>query len=109
MFPALVAGVAFAAIGIGALVPARDHVDRGGEPLHPQHLQGLHQADATPKQETQVSKIVVPAGEGGRAGLRLTMDKTVAINFQLLGGIWILQTSRHWWAACSPAGSTAGR
>ena len=35
-----------------------DHVDRGGEPVHPQHLPGRSSSrDATPQQEATVSKI----------------------------------------------------
>ena len=48
--------------------------------------------DATPPQEAKVSKLVSLRGQGVRADLRATLDKQNAINFQLLGGIWILQT-----------------
>src|SRR6478752_4013113 len=48
--------------------------------------------DATPAQETKVSKLVSLLVKVGALAFVLTMDKTVAINFQLLGGIWILQT-----------------
>ena len=72
--------------------PGGDHVDRGGEPLHPQHLQGLHQAGRDARagdQGLQAGSLLVKVGA---LAFVLTMDKTVAINFQLLGGIWILQT-----------------
>jgi SSS family solute:Na+ symporter len=52
----------------------------------------LIKPDATPAQETAVSKIVSLVVKVGALVFVLTMDKTVAINFQLLGGIWILQT-----------------
>ena len=45
-----------------------------------------------PQQETKVSKLVSLLVKVGALVFVLTMDKTVAINFQLLGGIWILQT-----------------
>jgi SSS family solute:Na+ symporter len=48
--------------------------------------------DATPEQETKVSKITSLLVKVGALIFVLGMDKTVAINFQLLGGIWILQT-----------------
>ncbi|MGW4159647.1 sodium:solute symporter, partial [Streptomyces sp. NPDC004788] len=48
--------------------------------------------DATAEQETKVSKLVSLLVKVGALVFVLTMDKTVAINFQLLGGIWILQT-----------------
>ena len=69
-----------------------DHVDRGGQHLHPQHLQGVAQADATPAQEAQVSKLVSLVVKAVALVFVLTLDKQNAINFQLLGGIWILQT-----------------
>lgn len=70
MFPDWFAGVAFAAIGIGALVAGRDHVDRRGEPLHPQHLQGLHQAGRHPGPGDQGLQAGLAAGQGRCAGLR---------------------------------------
>ena len=48
-----------------------DHVDRGGEPVHPQHLQGVHQARTpTRRQEAKVSKIVSLVVKFGRAAVR---------------------------------------
>ena len=44
MFPDWFAGVAFAAIGDRRARARGDHVDRGGEPVHAQHLQGVPQA-----------------------------------------------------------------
>ena len=92
MFPAWFAGVAFAAIGIGALVPAAIMSIAAANLFTRNIYQDFLRPDATPAQETKVSKLVSLLVKVGALVFVLTMDKTVAINFQLLGGIWILQT-----------------
>ncbi|CAG7605000.1 monocarboxylate uptake permease MctP [Actinacidiphila bryophytorum] len=92
MFPSWFAGVAFAAIGIGALVPAAIMSIAAANLFTRNIYKDLIKPDATPAQETAVSKIVSLVVKVGALVFVLTMDKTVAINFQLLGGIWILQT-----------------
>ena len=47
---------------------------------------------ATPQQEAKVSKLVSLIVKLGALVFVLGMDQTSAINLQLLGGIWILQT-----------------
>jgi SSS family solute:Na+ symporter len=102
------AGVAFAAIAIGALVPRRHHVDRRGEPVHAQHLQGVPQDDATPAQEAQMSKLISLVVKVGALVVIWLFDVQFALDFQLIGGIIIIQTLPAIVAVCSPAGSTAG-
>ncbi|MGW7359823.1 monocarboxylate uptake permease MctP [Streptomyces sp. NPDC054802] len=92
MFPAWFAGVAFAAIGIGALVPAAIMSIAAANLFTRNIYKDFIRPDATPAQETKVSKLVSLLVKVGALVFVLTMDKTVAINFQLLGGIWILQT-----------------
>lgn len=92
MFPSWFAGVAFAAIGIGALVPAAIMSIAAANLFTRNVYKDFIKPDATPAQETQVSKVVSLLVKVGALVFVLTMDKTVAINFQLLGGIWILQT-----------------
>ncbi|WP_369035886.1 monocarboxylate uptake permease MctP [Streptomyces adonidis] len=92
MFPAWFAGVAFAAIGIGALVPAAIMSIAAANLFTRNIYKDFLKPDATPEQETKVSKLVSLLVKVGALVFVLTMDKTVAINFQLLGGIWILQT-----------------
>ena len=48
--------------------------------------------DATPRQEAQVSKLVSLVVKFVALLFVLFLDRQNAINFQLLGGIWILQT-----------------
>ncbi|MEI5519977.1 sodium:solute symporter family protein [Streptomyces brasiliscabiei] len=92
MFPDWFAGVAFAAIGIGALVPAAIMSIAAANLFTRNIYKDFIRPDATPAQETKVSKLVSLLVKVGALAFVLTMDKTVAINFQLLGGIWILQT-----------------
>ncbi|WP_447039906.1 monocarboxylate uptake permease MctP [Streptomyces sp. DSM 118878] len=92
MFPDWFTGVAFAAIGIGALVPAAIMSIAAANLFTRNIYKDFIRPDATPAQETKVSKLVSLLVKVGALAFVLTMDKTVAINFQLLGGIWILQT-----------------
>lgn len=92
MFPDWFAGVAFAAIGIGALVPAAIMSIAAANLFTRNIYKDFLRPDATPQEETKVSKLVSLLVKVGALVFVLTMDKTVAINFQLLGGIWILQT-----------------
>ncbi|WP_225834953.1 monocarboxylate uptake permease MctP [Streptomyces sp. NK08204] len=92
MFPDWFTGVAFAAIAIGALVPAAIMSIAAANLFTRNIYKDFINPDATPRQETRVSKIVSLLVKVGALVFVLTMDKTVAINFQLLGGIWILQT-----------------
>ncbi|BDM72343.1 permease [Streptomyces nigrescens] len=92
MFPSWFTGVAFAAIGIGALVPAAIMSIAAANLFTRNVYKDFLKQDATPEQEHKVAKLVSLLVKVGALVFVLTMDKTVAINFQLLGGIWILQT-----------------
>ncbi|HZG04466.1 MAG TPA: sodium:solute symporter [Streptomyces sp.] len=92
MFPDWFAGVAFAAIGIGALVPAAIMSIAAANLFTRNIYKDFLKPDATPEEETKVSKVTSLLVKVGALVFVLTMDKTVALNFQLLGGIWILQT-----------------
>ncbi|MEU3709750.1 monocarboxylate uptake permease MctP [Streptomyces catenulae] len=92
MFPSWFSGVAFAAIGIGALVPAAIMSIAAANLFTRNVYKDFLKPAATPEQEHKVAKLVSLLVKVGALVFVLTMDKTVAINFQLLGGIWILQT-----------------
>ncbi|WP_016907509.1 monocarboxylate uptake permease MctP [Streptomyces xiaopingdaonensis] len=92
MFPDWFTGVAFAAIGIGALVPAAIMSIAAANLFTRNIYRDFLRPHATPEQETKVSKLASLLVKVGALVFVLGMDKTVAINFQLLGGIWILQT-----------------
>ncbi|MEO6021099.1 MAG: sodium:solute symporter [Knoellia sp.] len=92
MFPSWFAGVAFAAIAIGALVPAAIMSIAASNTFTRNIYKEWVRPDATPKQEAKVSKLVSLVVKGFALIFVLLLDKQNAINFQLLGGIWILQT-----------------
>ncbi len=91
-FPSWFAGIAFAAIAIGALVPAAIMSIAAANTFTRNIYKEWIKKDATPKQEAQVSKIASLLVKAFALVFVLTMDKQNAINLQLLGGIWILQT-----------------
>jgi SSS family solute:Na+ symporter len=92
MFPAWFAGVAFAAIAIGALVPAAIMSIAAANTFSRNIYKEWIKPDATPAQEAKVSKLMSLVVKAFALVFVLTLDKQNAINFQLLGGIWILQT-----------------
>jgi SSS family solute:Na+ symporter len=92
MFPSWFAGVAFAAIAIGALVPAAIMSIAAANTFTRNIYKEWLKKDATPAQEAKVSKVASLVVKAFALVFVLTLDKQNAINFQLLGGIWILQT-----------------
>ncbi len=92
MFPPWFAGVAFAAIAIGALVPAAIMAISAANLFTRNIYREWYRPSATPAEEAKVGKIVSLVVKFVALVFVLTMDKQNAINFQLLGGIWILQT-----------------
>jgi SSS family solute:Na+ symporter len=91
-FPSWFAGVAFAAIAIGALVPAAImSIAAANTFTRNIYKEWLHK-DASPAEEAKVSKITSLVVKAFALAFVLTLDNQNAINFQLLGGIWILQT-----------------
>ncbi|WP_392542966.1 monocarboxylate uptake permease MctP [Oryzobacter telluris] len=91
-FPSWFAGVAFAAIAIGALVPAAIMSIAAANTFTRNIYKEWIKPDATPKEEAKVSKLVSLIVKAFALVFVLALDKQNAINFQLLGGIWILQT-----------------
>lgn len=91
-FPSWFAGVAFAAIAIGALVPAAIMSIAAANTFTRNIYKEWLKPEATPQQEAKVSKLVSLLVKAFALVFVLALDKQNAINFQLLGGIWILQT-----------------
>ncbi|HKU29404.1 MAG TPA: sodium:solute symporter [Arthrobacter sp.] len=91
-FPAWFAGIALAAIAIGALVPAAIMSIAAANLFTRNIYRDLIRPDADPKQEAKVSKIASLVVKFGALIFVIAMDQSAAINMQLLGGIWILQT-----------------
>ncbi|MFF7993025.1 monocarboxylate uptake permease MctP [Kitasatospora xanthocidica] len=92
MFPDWFTGVAFAAIGIGALVPAAIMSIAAANLFTRNVYKDWLKPSATPADETRVAKAVSLLVKVGALVFVLGMDKQAAINLQLLGGLWILQT-----------------
>lgn len=92
MFPSWFTGIAFAAIAIGALVPAAIMSIAAANLFTRNIYREYFEPGANPAREAQVSKIVSLVVKLGALLFVFFLDRTAAINFQLLGGIWILQT-----------------
>jgi SSS family solute:Na+ symporter len=92
VFPSWFAGVAFSAIAIGALVPAAIMSIAAANLFTRNIYRDFIRPNATPHEEARVSKIASLVVKFGALIFVLSMDKQNAINFQLLGGVWILQT-----------------
>jgi solute:Na+ symporter, SSS family len=86
------AGVAFAAIAIGALVPAAIMSIAAANLWTRNVYKAFINRDATHAQEAQQSKVVSLVVKLGALVFVLALSKDFAINLQLLGGVWILQT-----------------
>jgi SSS family solute:Na+ symporter len=91
-FPSWFVGVAFAAIGIGALVPAAI-MSIAAANLYTRNVhREFVNTKMTPEQETNVAKLVSLLVKVGAVVFILALPLTYAIQLQLLGGIWIIQT-----------------
>jgi SSS family solute:Na+ symporter len=91
-FPSWFAGIAFAAIAVGALVPAAIMSIAAANLFTRNIYRDFLKKDATPAQEAKVSKLASLLVKFGALIFVLGMDKTISVQLQLLGGIWILQT-----------------
>jgi SSS family solute:Na+ symporter len=91
-FPSWFVGVAFAAIGIGALVPAAimsiAAANLYTRNIHREFINGA----PTDKQEAQMAKWVSLIVKFGALAFIVFVPSKFAIYLQLLGGIWIIQT-----------------
>jgi SSS family solute:Na+ symporter len=92
MFPSWFAGVAFAAIGIGALVPAAIMSIAAANLFTRNIYKDFLKPSATPAEEAKVAKFVSLVVKFGALAFVLGMNQSFSVNYQLLGGIWILQT-----------------
>jgi SSS family solute:Na+ symporter len=91
-FPAWFAGIAFAAIGIGALVPAAI-MSIAAANLFTRNIYVEYFAPkATPAQEARVSKLASLVVKFGALLFILLVDPQFSIDLQLIGGVIIVQT-----------------
>jgi SSS family solute:Na+ symporter len=91
-FPSWFVGIAFAAIGIGALVPAAimsiAAANLYTRNVHREFING----HLTDRQESQIAKWVSLIVKFGALAFIVFVPQQYAIYLQLLGGIWIIQT-----------------
>jgi solute:Na+ symporter, SSS family len=91
-FPDWFAGVAFAAIAIGALVPAAIMSIAAANLWTRNVYKAYINRNATHAQEAQQSKIMSLFVKVGALVFVLGISTQFALDLQLLGGVWILQT-----------------
>jgi SSS family solute:Na+ symporter len=92
LFPSWFAGVAFAAVGIGALVPAAIMSIAAANLFTRNVYKEYLKRDATPAQEAKVSKITSLVVKLGAVACIIFLDPQFSIDLQLIGGVIILQT-----------------
>jgi solute:Na+ symporter, SSS family len=92
MFPPWFAGVGYAAIAIGALVPAAIMSIAAANLFTRNIFTAFVRPDATPALQTRVAQFVSLLVKVGALLFVLALSPKFSINLQLLGGIWILQT-----------------
>jgi SSS family solute:Na+ symporter len=85
------AGIADAAIVIGALVPAAIMSIAAANLFTRNVYKEFLRPAASPAEETRVARLTSLVMKIGALGFALELTKTFSINLQLLGGIWILQ------------------
>ena len=91
-FPGWFVGLAFAAIAIGALVPAAIMSIAAANLWTRSVYREYIRPDCTDADEARQAKLVSLVVKFGALVFVLSLPATYAINLQLLGGIWIIQT-----------------
>ncbi|HTJ58894.1 MAG TPA: sodium:solute symporter [Devosiaceae bacterium] len=91
-FPSWFVGIAFAAIGVGALVPAAI-MSIAAANLYTRNIyREFVNKNATDKQEAKMAKLVSLIVKVGALAFILFLSPQYAVELQLLGGVWIIQT-----------------
>ncbi len=91
-FPPWFAGIAFAAIGIGALVPAAIMSIAAANLFSRNIWKAYIRPEADEKEQARVSKLTSLLVKVGAVLVILVMDPEFSIDLQLIGGVIILQT-----------------
>ena len=92
MFPAWCAGLAFAAIGIGALVPAAIMSIAAANLFTRGIYRPYLRPHASAAEETTVSRLASLSAKLGAVVVIVALNPRFAIDLQLIGGVVILQT-----------------
>lgn len=92
LLPAVLTGLVFAALAIGALVPAAVmSVAAGALVARNVHAEWFRPG-STPRMQTRVARTTSLAVKAGALLFLFLLREQAAIDLQLLGGVWILQT-----------------
>ncbi|MEV4311601.1 monocarboxylate uptake permease MctP [Actinocrispum sp. NPDC049592] len=91
-FPSWFAGIAFAAIGIGALVPAAIMSIAAANLWTRNIYKEFFRRDASPAQEAKQAKLASLVVKFGAVLFIILIDPQFSIDLQLIGGVIILQT-----------------
>jgi len=92
MFPDWFAGIAFAAIGIGALVPAAIMSIAAANLFTRNIYKEYLRPDASPAEEARISRFASLVVKAGAVVVILLLDPQFSIDLQLIGGVVIVQT-----------------
>jgi solute:Na+ symporter, SSS family len=92
MFPSWFVGFAFGAIAIGALVPASIMSIAAANLFTRNVYREYFRPDCTPQEESNTAKFVSLVVKAGALFFIVFLPLQYAINLQLLGGVWIIQT-----------------
>ncbi|MFF6801332.1 sodium:solute symporter [Streptomyces sp. NPDC012616] len=91
LMPAALAGLVFAAITVGALVPAAVmSIAAATSFVRNVYVEYVHPT-ATPKRQVRIAKAVSLTAKAGAVAFVFGLRDQDAVNLQLLGGVWILQ------------------
>jgi SSS family solute:Na+ symporter len=90
-FPSWFAGFAFAAVAVGALVPAAI-MSIAAANLFTRNIYKELRPSCSGKEESTVAKLASLVVKFGALGFIVLVPHKFAIQLQLLGGVWILQT-----------------
>src|SRR5262249_36572291 len=91
-FPSWFEGFAFAAIGVGALVPAAIMAIAAANLFTRNIYKQYLRPEATSREEAKVAKLASVVVKIGALIFALFVSTKSAIDLQLLGGVWIIQT-----------------
>ncbi len=92
MFPSWFVGVAFAAIAIGALVPAAIMSIATANTFTRNIWREFFHPTCTDAEESQMAKVVSLVIKAGALAFVFFLPLQYALYLQLLGGVWIIQT-----------------
>jgi SSS family solute:Na+ symporter len=92
MFPDWFTGVAFAAIGIGALVPAAIMSIAAANLFTRNIYREYFKPNATHAEEARMSRLASLVVKAGAVAVILLLDTQFSIDLQLIGGVIIVQT-----------------